>query len=94
MIPFTQAAGEQGFSRQQTAGAAQSAPGATTAKGAARMLMYGKFTGGAAPLPSSGAEATGLPPGANRNDRPGDVPVAVIPDPPGQQKTGKRDGGR
>ena len=93
MIPFTQSAGDQGISRRQAVGAVQSAPGATTATGAARMLMYGHFTGGAAPLPATeSAEAAGPPAGASRNDGPRDVPVAVIPDPSAKQRTGSRDG--
>jgi hypothetical protein len=95
MIPFTQPAADHGISRQQAMGAAGSAPGATTATGAARMLMYGTFTGGAAPLPAGdSAEAGGPPAGASRNDGSRDVPVAVIPDPPSNQRTGHRDGGR
>ena len=59
------------------------------------MLMYGKFTGGAAPLPAAeSAEAAGRPQARSRNDGPRDVPVAVIPDPPSQQRTGSRDGTR
>jgi hypothetical protein len=83
MIPITQSAQDQGVSRQHVSGAARSAPGVTTATGATRMLMYGKFTGGrVAPLPSSGAaESSPVPAAARRGGGAPDVPVAVIPDP-------------
>ena len=70
--------------------AASSAPGATMATGAARMLMYGTFTGGAAPLPAGDSVDTGGPPAepAAATDR-GTCPVAVIPDPPSQQRDGR-----
>jgi hypothetical protein len=82
MIPLTQSAPEQGVSRQHIGGAARSVPGATMATGATRMLMYGKFTGGAAPLPASASGADSpVPAAARRGAAPADVPVAVIPDP-------------
>ena len=48
LLPMTQSAPDQGVNRHSVGGAARSAPGATMATGATRMLMYGKF-GGAAP---------------------------------------------
>jgi hypothetical protein len=94
VIPMTQAAPDQGLSRQQVSGAVRSAPGMTTASGATRMLMYGKFTGGGSPLPSSGAaESSPVPAAARRNGAPTDVPVAVIPD-PAKPSAGGRDASR
>lgn len=81
LLPLTQAAPDQGVSRQHVGGAMRSAPGASTASGATRMLMYGKF-GAAAPLAAAsvatGTQAGG---GASRGAAPNDVPVAVIPEP-------------
>ena len=90
MIPMTQSASEQGVNRQQVGGAMRSAPGVTTASGATRMLMYGKFTGGAAPLPSTGpVDASPVPAAARRGGGASDKPVAVIPDPAKQPSGGR-----
>jgi hypothetical protein len=79
MLPLTQAASDQSVTRQHVGGAVHSAPGATLASGASRMLMYSRF-GGAGAL-AGGAQAASPQVGADARRGMSDVPVAVIPDP-------------
>jgi hypothetical protein len=84
LIPFTGSAPDAAINRQHVGGAVRAVPGASTATGATRLLMYSRF---ASPAPAVGrtASAPAVAPAARRPD----VPVAVIP-PPAQERQGDR----
>lgn len=77
LVPFSSSAPEQALNRQQVGGAIRTTPGASTAAGATRLLMYGRFGAPAASRSSADTPASGPPvaPEARRAD----VPIASLP---------------
>lgn len=92
LIPFMEAAAGRGFTRAHVSGAANAAPGATTATVAARQLMLKQFGAkGAAARSSTAVQPTtkvrGLNASAAVQAAKPDRPVAALPEEPRNHRT-------